>query len=323
MSNMFDIFDSWPVLLKARTKEALTKAVEVISEKLQGKSVDEISFSCIHPSHEGRIEKHILGSVEGNIHFLSGFVSPAFHVAPYHYQLIDPELPDDIAKAMCDDHPGNPRLWTEIVNEGDLQKGLPHPGVEDMLKAIEEEKKGLRVSSGAGMYQAVPEEQMIYSTHNNHRYRWDLVQDSYFAATNPKIAEAMDAKKKIEKSSNTSTQIPDMVKRQIESDTEFEATVYPLVKIDFPRPGSVMTIPVSGADVVYGVVKSACLDFYEKDGSVAEIKVYDRIYSSFDLTKSGDIHPSILYNFASKYLNINDDLIKSIANSFSEEEDSS
>ncbi len=316
MSNMFDIFDSWPTLLKTRTEEALTKAIEVVSEKIQGKSVDEISFSCIHPSHEGEIVKHILGSVEGNIHFLSGFGSPAFHVAPYHYQLIDPELPDDIAKAMCDKHPGNPRLWDDIVNEGDLQKGLPHPGVEDMLKAVEEEKQGLRVSSGAGTYRAVPEEQMIYSTHNDHRYRWDLVQDSYFAAANPKIAAAMDAKKKIKKSSNTS-QIPDMVKHQVQPGTEFSDLVYPLVRVDFPRPGSVMTIPVPGADPVYGVVKSGSLDFYDKSGASVEIVIYDRAYSSFDLTKSGDIHPSILYNFASKYLNIDDELIKSISNSLS------
>ena len=84
--SILDVFDSWQPLAKDRP-EALAKSVEAISERLQGKSTEEISFSCVHPAHEGVMVKHVLGSVEGNTHFLMGFGSPAFHLAPYHLHL--------------------------------------------------------------------------------------------------------------------------------------------------------------------------------------------------------------------------------------------
>ncbi len=315
-----DVFDAWEPLIKARYDGPLEEwdGLENIAKKLEGKEESHFSFVCIHPSHEN-LEKsdmgyHALGSVEGNQHFLTGYGSPHFHVMPYHFQIIDPELNDEMAKALCGriGNPANMDLWLEEWGDstsefvsGELEKGKPHKDVHKYKSTLSWTVNGMK-------YGAVTKTQMVHSP--THQYKWDVVKDSYIASQMPEEYKAkMDrAAKKAAKKQKA--EVPEMVKHQCSTaEDEFSAEVYPLVRSEFPKPGSVIPVELPSSETVYGVVKGESIDFCDKLGHPVGLNIYDKAYFSLDLRKGGNIHPSILYTFASKYVYLDEDLIKSLA----------
>jgi hypothetical protein len=290
--------DSLEEIVKARKAKGLDnwKKLDHLKEKLQGKQSSHITFTTSYPGQEGS-KKH-LGSASGNLHFVLGYVNPGFHVAPYHWQLVDPNMSDEEASKMK--HPANPRYWQEagleIEDEGDFDAGKPHKASRTTRNAnarSSEHKTGsVTVQSGYGKYVAVPEEGVVYSLTNGHVYKWGLVRESFFAATNPDVTEQMEG---------LYGEGPGEVEKGIHSRrVKFNDTVYPLVRRHFPKPGS--TFPVGNTTAL---VKSDRVEFFARDGSKTYVKVFDRIYDYFDLKKGGDLHPSILLQFAVSFLDFN------------------
>jgi len=309
-----EIFDSWEPIRKARKAKGLQNwsRLQHIAHKLEGKKHEDISFTTAYPGKEG--QKKVLGSVEGNLHFLLGYGNPGFHMAPYHWQIIDPNIDDEAAEELhrVKGHPSRPELWKasglDDKAEGDLELGMPHPAAVTAQKLAQRESEGIRVASGSGVYLAVPSEGLVYGEHNGHVYQWDVVKDSFMAATNPKLVEAMEqTKEPTEKSYGP--EIPDLVKHRIDltKDT-FTEDVYPLVKSAFPEPSTVLPLDTKTGEPVFAVVESDLMRFYTRTGQPAWIHAYDSKYHSFDLRKGGDIHASILFNFAVNYLGIDKDL---------------
>lgn len=206
---LFKAFPAWEPLLKARKAKGLDQwqRLSHLAEKLHGKQASQLAFTTSYPGQEGT--KKYLGTVDGNQQFLLGYGNPRFHLAPYHWQIIDPSLSDEEAEKLhlTVGHPAKPELWEnlkELEDEGDLDDGEPHSDLKpeyDQRKAdARREAETITVRSGAGSYAAVPSEQMIYGLHNNHRYKWDLARNSYFAATNPELAEKMESGYAMDKS---------------------------------------------------------------------------------------------------------------------------
>lgn len=320
---MFDdlraVFDSWDILSKARQPKGLAKwdKLSRIAHRLEGKGVSAITFTCAHPTHAG--QTHVLGSSVGNLHALLGYINPAFHMAPYHYQVMDPNLADDQADDLyySQGHPSRPVLWdlsgVEADDEGDLETGEPHETVAS-AKAEEaavqaREESGTRVKAGAGSYFVVPSEGLVYGEHNGHVYPWELVKDSFLVASHPELLEEVAAEyededfdeEDLERSQN----VPYMVRHRLTGEDEFAPEVYPLVKSLFPQPGSVLTLPAWGDTRIYATVGTSSLDFYDASGQEVSIPVYGRLCKSFDLTKGGNLNPSVLYNFMLNHLGVN------------------
>lgn len=296
--------DALEEIMKARKPKGLAgwKKLEGVQEKLANKQASHITFTTSYPGQEG--SKKYLGSASGNLHFLLGYANPAFHVAPYHWQVVDPNMTDEEARSRP--HPTNPRYWQAaglpMQDEGDLDEGKPHKSANSMrgAQAQRSQKKAgaMMAQSGYGKYVALPSEGKVFSLTNGHIYDWRIVRESYFASTNPEISEAMDAvyeegPGEVEKS----------VLASIGSELRpFSPNVYPLVKSLFPKPGSVLTLEKG-----YAVVGSSIMYFFDWSGNPATAEVFDRKYEYFDLQKGGDIHPTILLNFAVKYLGLNKD----------------
>lgn len=323
-----DIFDAWDPIVKARKVKGLENwsRLQHMAEKLKGKKHSDISFTTAYPGKEGQVK--ILGSVEGNLHFLLGYGNPGFHMASYHWQVIDPGIDDESAEELyrVKGHPSRPELWKkaglEDKPEGDLELGMPHPSAVAAQEQAKREQEGIRVAVGAGVYLAVPSEGLVYGEHNGHVYVWDVVKDSFMAAMNPTLVEVMDAAqedKKTEKSVRMyGPTIPEMVHHQLPVVRSFDADVYPLVKSVFPVPGSVVPIDTLTSEVIYGVLSNHDIRFYDRSGYELEISAYDRTYKSFDLRKGGDVHPSILYNFGVHYLGLNAEDLNQFAESHRE-----
>jgi hypothetical protein len=328
VNNLLEVFDAWEPLVKARKAKGLQKwdKLQGVAHKLEGKQSKHISFTCGHPSHKGSAVKHNLGSTKGNLHFLLGYASPGFHVMPYHYQVIDPLLDDEEAENQFKHtgNPSNPRLWAQAEidaeAEGEVEEGQAHPAFQETNGGG---KKGIEVNSNLGKYKAVPADQVVYSLHNDHQYRWDLVKDSYFAATNPEMSDAMNASE-VKKGGYLVAMrkdFPDMVKHQA-LPGEFAEGVYSLVKSHCPKPGSIIPVSLGTLEEVYGVVRGSSIAFFDREGASIALQVYDRSYDSLDLKKGGDIHPSILLNFMEKHLGLDTGLLKSfVENTTNEEED--
>ncbi|MHA2068822.1 MAG: hypothetical protein ACXABY_31050, partial [Candidatus Thorarchaeota archaeon] len=312
-----EIFDSWEPIRKARKAKGLQNwgRLQHIAHKLEGKKQGDISFTTAYPGKEGQTK--VLGSVEGNLHFLLGYGNPGFHMAAYHWQIIDPNIDDEAAEELhrVKGHPSRPELWKaaemDDKPEGDLELGMPHPSAITAQKLAQRESEGIRVSSGAGVYLAVPSEGLVYGEHNGHVYKWDVVKDSFMAATNPKLVEAMEQEEETTEKSY-GPEIPDMVRHRVVSAPQ-EDEVYDLVKSAFPTSGSIIPLESDLGDTVYGVMGPSSLDFYTNTGELAYIKVFDRLYKSFDLVKNGNIHPSILFNFAVHYLGLEKSLLEEAA----------
>lgn len=202
------IFTAWEPLLKARPTKDLDQHQRLahIGEKLQGKKAKNLAFTTAYPGQEGQ-RKH-LGTVDGNQQFLLGYANPKFHLAPYHWQVIDPSLSDEEAEKLHTTvgHPSKPELWTwgEIDDEGDVEDGVPHDDIKEQYDAKRESDarnaEAIDVRSGTGSYKAIPSEGMVYGLHNDHKYKWAMIRNSHFAAVNPELFEAMEASFEMEKS---------------------------------------------------------------------------------------------------------------------------
>lgn len=203
-------------LEKARKAKGLHQweSLQHIADKLRGKKVADITFTTAYPGQEG--QKKRLGSTQGNYQFLMGYANPGFHVASYHWQIVDPNLSDTEARDLCKTvgHPSRPEVWAKIQDkpgaEGDLEEGRPHESfVVDSDSTPSDSghtyPKSFMVRSGAGSYKAVPSEGLVYGLHNRHVYKWDLVKDTFFAASNPEMAEAMNVAMGLAKSLSVSS----------------------------------------------------------------------------------------------------------------------
>lgn len=308
-----NIFDSWDPIVKARKAKGLENwsRLKHMSEKLKGKKASDISFTTCYPGKEGQVK--ILGSVEGNLHFLLGYGNPGFHMAPYHWQVIDPNLDDEAAEELyrVKGHPSRPEIWKEAgmedKPEGDLELGMPHPAAVAAQEQAKRESEGIRVAVGAGVYLAVPSEGLVYGEHNGHVYTWDVVKDSFMAAMNPSMVEAMDAAQEEDRDvaeKSFGPEVPEMVVHRLVEGEEFFPNVYPLVKSLFPVPGSIIPLETDTRETIYGVVSPGDITFYDRGGAEVSVRAYDRAYKSLDLRRGGDVHPSILLMFGVHYLGL-------------------
>lgn len=319
------IFDAWEPMEKARKPIGLKNWSRLthIADKLEGKQVKHITFTTAYPGHEGK--KKTLGSIEGNLHFLLGYGNPAFYMMPYHWQIIDPNLTDEEALEIhkLRGHPSKPELWDkaelgDVGDEGDVEEGEPHPTIaekhDEQIRQKLRAEGNITVRAGAGTYVAIPSEGLVYGKHNNHVYKWDMIKDSFLAAAHPELSEKMNEAARelteLRTSVKKSHSIPETVLYPARKEQRFSDDVYSLVKSYFPSPGSVVPISVSTDETVYGVVTESSLDFYDRDGSPVEVAVYDRTYKSFDLTRDGNIHPSVLYSFGAAYLGLDRDSLE-------------
>lgn len=326
MKSIFDDFDAWEPLFKARKAKGLDKwdRLKNISEKLQGKDVKAISFTCAHPSHGGKPVRHLLGSVEGNLHFLLGYGNPRFHLAPYHWQVIDPNTTDEEAEEIFKRmrHPANPVLWQKAEidadDEGDLDEGKPHKAAiaAKAKKAAEQQrqKEAIKAVTPTGTYTAYPSEGIVVGGPGDRNvYRWDLVKDTFFTAQNPKLADEMNARS-IEKGLNSvvfRASVPYAVRQRASAHRgdRFYPDVWPLIKSRVPAPGTVVNLTTTEAERIYGVVTPSSLEFYDQSGSPVDVKVFDQMYKSFDLTVDGDTPPAVLLSFVVKQFKVNPSLL--------------
>ncbi len=326
MKDLFDVFSCWEPLLKAREAKGLSNwaRLQPLAEKLQGKGVDAISFTCSHPTHANPT-RHLLGSVEGNLHFLMGYSNPEFHFAPYHVCVIDPNVSLEEAEEVYTkmSHPSNPALWSKAAftagPEGDIEEGKPAPQgkrKEDKAEDTKGQEETVEAKSPTGSYTCSPSEGLVYGNHNDHVYRWDMVKDSFFSYFNPEVTEVMN-NAAVSKSMDTlvfRTTVPEEVRTAADvfKGNGFDDDVWDLVKSKAKKPGSILHLEASTGEAVYGVMGTSSVDFYTRAGEPAEIQVFDRSYNSFDLTKEGNVPPAALYNFVTKSFNVNTELLDEV-----------
>lgn len=300
---LFKSFDAWEALYKARKAKGLSKwdSLSHIADKLSGKHAKHITFTSSHPRRGG---KKNLGSVEGNSHFLMGYGNPGFHLAPYHWQIIYPELTEEEAEDMHakHGHPSKPELWERsgkaVKAEGDVDEGQPHPWATSHMAAQAAEAKRMKAKSPYGEYTVDVNQGLVYGKHNDHVYKWELIKDSFFAADNPEVAEAIENAHPLKKAHT----LPDVIRHMCQK-SEFSEEVWPLVKSLFPEPGSVVIMGLDSENV-YGVINDTAIEFYDEAGHAVSVPVYDQDCSDLSLVKGGNTHPSTLYNFAVNYLGI-------------------
>lgn len=328
---LLHVFDAWEPLVKARKAKGLDQWARLapIADKLAGKGVQAISFTCAHPSHAGEPVKHHLGSAEGNLHFMLGYGNPAFHLAPYHWMIIDPNTTEEEAEETFArmHHPSNPVLWSKtgfsVGDEGDIAEGKPHPNSAKakVQKQAEDARaaEGIKAKSPTGTYTCVPSEGLVYGDHNGHVYRWDMVKDTFFSEYNPEATEAMEsaAVTKSQRGIRFRTTYPDAVRvyAATHRGEEFANEVFPLVKSRMPKPGAIVSLESDKAESVFGVVTPTSLDFYNRDGSLAEIRVFDRVYKSFDLVKDGNVPPAALLSLIVSVFGVNQSLLTDVTKS--------
>lgn len=322
--DLFDKFDAWEPLFKARKAKGLDKweRLKNISEKLQGKDVRAISFTCAHPSHGGAAVKHLLGSVEGNLHFLLGYGNPKFHLAPYHWQIIDPNITDEEAVEMSArmNHPANVVLWSKsglvAEDEGDISEGDPHGRKVTTATKKEKGSDGIKVRSAAGVYICYPSEGLVYGEHNGHYYTFDLVKDTFFAAQNPEVVEAMSAADTLKSMNGVvfRTGIPSALRdytRQFAGET-FADEVWPLVKSKMPVPGKILKLENSYGETMFGVTTPTTLEFFDRAANKVSVQLFDRKYDHFDLVRDGNVPPASLFSLLNKHFKINKALLSEV-----------
>jgi hypothetical protein len=304
------IFDAWEPIAKARKPKGLKNwgRLSHIAHKLDGKKSSDITFTTAYPGKEG--QKKVLGSIEGNLHFLMGYGNPGFHLAVYHWQIVDPNLTDEEAEELHQlrGHPSRPELWKraelEDNPEGDLEMGMPHPSAIVAQEKARRQSEGIRVVVGGGTYLAVPSEGLVFGEHNRHVYKWDLLRNSFLAAMNPSLVEAMDGLDEEVEVEKSGPSVPDMVRHHVSSAESFADDVYPLVKSLYPVPGSIVPLDTHTGETIYGVVQKSSIDFFDRRGYSVAIQAWDKSYTSLDLSKAGAVHASMVYNFGREYLGL-------------------
>lgn len=305
------LFEGWTPLIKARQAIGLQnwKKLEHAASKLQGKAVKDITFTSSHPMYNQEPVKHTLGSTTGNMMFLQGYCSPGFHIAPYHWQLVDPYLTDE--EAAKKEHPARPDLWKQsglpLEAEGDLTDGKPHPSFKAQVDKTNSEqdfkREAVFARSGYGRYIGIPSMGIVFGVLDKKLYKWSLVRGSFLAAVNPEFFTAMEEGKEntvdddvfIDKSIDSF-----VLSKACASNGTFDQAVYPVVKQLFPKPGTIIDM-----QDCYGVVGPRQLEFISKQGGTGFLDVFDKSISSLDLCYTEDsLHPSVLLNFMETYLNI-------------------
>jgi hypothetical protein len=308
MQNPSNYFDAWEELYKARKAKGLAKwgRLQKITHKLGAKQSKDITFTCCHPKHGASGDTHNLGSSEGNLHFLLGYVNPGFALAPYHWHIIYPDLSEDELRDVTQGrrHPAQPVLWATsklpVEMEGDDTEGTVHPFAFIAKKRKDVDLRSIKVDG----YVADPKERVVYDQKNNAVYKWELIQDSLFAGTNPEIAEAMS----VDLEEASAPEVPEIVKHLVTPGL-WASDVYPLVKSLFPVPGSVISIPVQN-ETVYALVKSNELSFVDAVGQQVSVEIYDTWTTSLSLTPDV-LFPTVIFDFGVKYLGIDPTLAKS------------
>ncbi len=310
MTTLFDL-SGWESLLKARKPIGLAnwKKLEHSSSRLAGKTIKDITFTSSHPMYGGEPVKHTLGSTTGNMMFLQGYVSPSFHIAPYHWQLVDPYLTDE--EAAKKEHPSRTDLWKQsglsLEPEGDLVDGEPHPSYKSQAAKADSEqdfkKEAVFAHSGYGRYIGIPSMGIVFGVLDKKLYKWALVRGSFLAAVNPDFFVAMEAGTEdtvdddvfVDKSMDAFVLL-----KACQNTGDFDQAVFPVVKQLFPRPGTIIDM-----QDCYGIVGTSKLEFINKQGGQGIINVFDKSISSLDLCYTDNsIHPSVLLNFMETYLNI-------------------
>ncbi len=312
-------FEAWEPLIKARKAKGLEnwQRLQHVADKLVGKKMSDITFTSSHPMYrDSGPVKHTLGSSTGNMHFLMGYVSPGFHVAPYHWMIVDPYMDEE--EASNKDHPANMKAWKDsglpLEAEGDLDEGSPLGSYKQYAKQKQEEqdikKEAVFAKAGYGRYIGIPSMGIVFDVLNKKKYTWDIVRGSYLAATNPKFYEDMenarvssiDTSLFIEKSVNSYVllEATNYIKKS------FNREVYPVVQEYMPQPGSIIDMHEA-----YGVVTDSSVLFFSKEGNPATIDVFDKSISSISLM--GDSYPSLILNFMEQYLDVpRDSIISSV-----------
>tara|TARA_R100001244_G_scaffold53662_1_gene46569 strand:- start:11106 stop:12059 length:954 start_codon:yes stop_codon:yes gene_type:complete len=272
----------------------------------------------MHPACAGC--SHTLGTVEGNLHFLLGYVNPRFHVAPYHWFFVDPFLTSDHTEEL--EHPSNASCcasFGELSDEGDIEKGFPHTSVtayfQRVAEVVQDINKSMYVSENDTVYKVSPEKNLVVDTKNKKAYRWELISDTYFASRNTKISAAMakvGSPLAVQKA--YTFPVPSALQSQLVPSEAFHADVYEAVKVHLPPPSSVIPMITDTTEEIYAVVKSDRVDFFDRGGAPASLQFYDRLYTSFDLIKGGNVHPSLLVNFLSLYTEFNKSVYQAYVN---------
>jgi hypothetical protein len=304
--DIFKVFSAWEPLAKARKAKGLGnwEKLAKLSDKLTGKTSKDIVFTCGHPSHGASGDTHNLGSVEGTSHFLMGYGNPGFHMAPYHWHIIYPELDEEELTQVANEegHPSKPMLWDKsglaIAWEGDTTDGAPHPYAHTVQDRKDRAARSIKVKSKYNTYTVDPAVGMVYEQGTERVYPWSMVKNSYFAYENPEIAKLLEDKE--EKAVTKS--LPDYTQYAAKPGN-WDDDVYPLVKSLFPVPGSVLVLNMGG-ESVYGSITPDSIVFSDSVGNPLNLQEYDRVCKSLDLRQSGDTHPSALYAFAERYLGI-------------------
>ena len=311
LDTLENVFTAWSDLIsKARKPKGLEnwKRLQHVAHKINGKGAKQITFTAVNPA-TGTTSTHILGSTEGNLKFLLGYGNPGFHLAPYHWQIIDPNLSDDDAEKLYKEkgHPSNPKFWNsfnlDITEEGDLEEGEPHSSVRMEQVQKEKDKKEVLIDG----FKVKPADGRIESLATGQEYLWDLVKDTYFSYEHPEVAEMFEEE-------DTSKSLKPVVwapshgealeeLRKGYSSTDWHDNVYPLVKSRFPKPGSLVKIQKN----LYGLITHKAVEFYDKEGFSCPIDIYGSEFTEIDLRKGGNIFPSVVLNFATNYMNIDRD----------------
>lgn len=123
------------LLSKARKPKGVAQwaKLEPLKEKLEGKQQSHIQFTSYNPKAFGK--QRTLASKEGALDFLMGYVSPQFFIAPYHLQVINPDLSDNQAREwlLTMGHPSRvpPQGDKATGPEGDIETGFCHDSVAD------------------------------------------------------------------------------------------------------------------------------------------------------------------------------------------------
>lgn len=295
---MTEFFTAWDILTKSMSHKERTL---VVSQLLADKTAQDITFTAIDA--DGNLAQYVLGTIEGNLKFLLGYVNPGFYFAPYHLQVMDPSLPDDMAKSIykAKGHPSLMEFWsasgTPPFAEGDLKDGKPHP---DAL-VVPKQDNVFKFKFRGKKYEANPDTQLVTCITTGHTYAWALVQNTFLSSQVPEIALHMEPlSEKIEKKlpypANLQT-IVNSVKGQ-----EYGDDVYPLVKSYFPPPGSIIKIQ----DEQYALFWPRSIHIFDSSGVQEDIRMWDRSASDgmIEITKSGSVFPCVILNFAKDFLNL-------------------
>lgn len=304
------IFEAWDPIVKARKAKGLEnwKRLEHVADRLTGKKMPDITFTSSHPMYNGEKVKHTLGSSTGNMHFLMGYVNPGFHVAPYHWQIIDPYLTDE--EVAGKQHPARPDLWKQsglpTEPEGDLTAGEPHPTFKKVAKqqadAMTIKREAVFAKAGYGRYIGIPSMGIVFCPMNRKMYSWDIVRGSFLTATNPRFyeemeaarSESLDSQEFIDKSINQYV-LNEALKHIGKS---LSSKSYEIVKQVMPCPGSIIDM-----DDAYGVVSETDVKFMSKStGNPLKVDIFDKSVTSLNFT--GEQHPSVVLNFLEEYLGV-------------------